>query len=186
MQANKSGTAYLRADHARFKDMFKNVLESQDSNYKTTQWNQLVKEMVQHEMVEEEVAHPIYVMVSKDKSIRDESLHQEADLNTKLKAIEFIKGSDPDFNTKVKSFYDSVLQHMKHEEEKEFPVLESKLAENYLADMESVMTVLKNVVPTRPHPMAPQKPSTGQTIIGPVQGLIDRITDYMTKEFPPK
>ena len=58
------------------------------------------------------------------------------------------------------------------------------LTKQELSDLYDLLMEAKNKAPTHPHPMAPQKPSTGNHIVVPVSAWMDKMRDQMGMKTP--
>jgi len=173
----------LREDHNKFRTTFKNLVNNPPVENRTALKNQLVKELSQHDNTEQHLVHPTYVYLKGDDSTHKTVLKQEETFVAKLHKFDKMDANDPKFSDAVKDLWKDLQQHMEEEENNEFSVIEKELPKNYLESLNTTISTLKNVQPTRPHPNAPLKPTTGNVVVGPIASFLDRLRD-LGREFP--
>lgn len=105
-----------------------------------------------------------------------------------LKVFQNMKAADPDYIPKLNEIWTPLTKHMKEEEEKDMPALESALAEK-AGPIESKNMSLsfgrtKAFVPSRSHPSAGEHPPF-ETVMGLLMAPMDHISDLFRK-FPDK
>jgi hypothetical protein len=105
-----------------------------------------------------------------------------------LKKFQNMKASDPDYINKLNEIWTPLSKHMKEEEDKDLPALESALTTHAGAgESESMSTSFgrtKAFVPSRSHPSAGEHPPF-ETVMGLLTAPMDHISDLFRK-FPDK
>lgn len=102
----------------------------------------------------------------------------------KLKTFQSLKAGTPDFIPTIKSLMADLSQHIKEEETADLIALDEAVNK---ADAESMATSFgrtKAFVPSRSHPMAPNKPPF-ETVVGLMTAPLDHLGD-MLRKFPDK
>jgi hypothetical protein len=73
----------------------------------------------------------------------------------------------------------SITEHVAEEENDVFPQFRTRVEPDELQKLGKTVQALKKVVPTHPHPMAPDHPPFN-ALLGPGAGLVDRLRDMLT------
>jgi hypothetical protein len=79
----------------------------------------------------------------------------------------------------MQQLMDAIKEHVAEEENDVFPQFRSKVDEDELNKLGETVQRLKKIVPTHPHPMAPDHPPFN-ALLGPGAGLVDRLRDMLT------
>ena len=85
----------------------------------------------------------------------------------------------PLWTATVRKFITVESEHLR-EEEVWLDELRKKLSTQDISDLYDTLVKGKESAPIYPHPMAPNKPSTGANILHPISGKIDRIVEKVT------
>jgi hypothetical protein len=93
-----------------------------------------------------------------------------------------LKAGTPDFIPTLKSLMDDLAQHIKEEETGDLPALESALSNEEGEKLAKSFGRTKAFVPSRSHPMAPNKPPF-ETVAGLLAAPLDHLGDLLRK-FP--
>jgi len=174
----------LRNDHNRFRTAFNTLLNNQSLNNRLQLKNQLVKELSQHDNVEQQVVHPVFRYLRGNESPVDKSiLNQETRLIEKIYEFDKLDINDSKFHSSLNDLFKVFTEHSEYEESNEFPAIETELPPDYLENLNSTIEAARKIAPTRPHPSAPLKPSTGGAIVSPIAAFIDKLRD-LRREFP--
>jgi len=73
----------------------------------------------------------------------------------------------------------AIRQHVQEEESEVFPQFRSRVDADELQKLGTVVQALKKVVPTHPHPMAPDHPPFN-ALLAPGAALVDRVRDMLS------
>jgi hypothetical protein len=100
----------------------------------------------------------------------------------KLKTFQSLKAGTPEFIPTLKSLMDDLSRHIKEEEIEDLINLDSSLTEADAHRMAKSFGRTKAFVPSRSHPMAPDKPPF-ETVVGLMTAPLDHLGD-MLRKFP--
>lgn len=90
--------------------------------------------------------------------------------------------SDDKFHSTLDSLWSTLSTHIEEEEQHDLPALEKALPKGEGESLAKSFARTKLFVPTRSHPMAPDKPPF-ETIVGLLTAPIDKLGD-MFRKFP--
>ncbi|KAJ3532818.1 hypothetical protein NMY22_g7591 [Coprinellus aureogranulatus] len=181
---NQTLLAAIKQDHREIEAFYNEYCKATDKEAQTKWANQLTWEIARHSIAEELVVYPLLEQAMGDKghgmAEHDREDHQA--VKDGLKKMEKLTVGTTEYNTTVKTIMEQLLQHIKLEEEVEFPQLESAIGhEKSVATAKSFQRT-KLMVPTRSHPSAPNKPPF-ETLAGLLAAPIDKLRDAFSK-FP--
>jgi hemerythrin superfamily protein len=145
----KSAIVHLLEDHEHLQHLFRSALDSTDTQFKTTRWREILKLLTQHEIIEKDLVHPIYLHLVGNKAEKHKVLDQEDAILAMLKEMENLQGEDASFNQQVDKLYKSFVRHVQEEEMVEFPAISDKIPQ-HLDFMGEVIEQLKGVAPSEP------------------------------------
>jgi hypothetical protein len=100
----------------------------------------------------------------------------------KLQAFQGLKAGTPEFIPSLKSLMDDLAQHIKEEETADLPALEGVLSRDDSQRLAKTFGRTKAFVPSRSHPLAPNKPPF-ETVAGLMAAPLDHLGDLLRK-FP--
>jgi hypothetical protein len=86
---------------------------------------------------------------------------------------------DEQFVPLVKQLQLDITEHVADEEGNVFPKFRAKVDKKELDQLGTVVEGLKKIVPTHPHPSAPDHPPFN-ALLGPGVGLVDRVRDLLS------
>jgi hypothetical protein len=90
-----------------------------------------------------------------------------------------MSADDPQFGVLMQQLMASIKEHVQEEENDVFPQFRTKVSPEELQKLGTTVEGLKRIVPTHPHPMAPDHPPFN-ALLGPGAGLVDRLRDMLT------
>ena len=167
-------TDALRHDHDEIRKMFRQV-ETASGEKRQELFQQLLSELVRHEVAEEEILRP----VSKHdagEAIANARLKEESAAEELLKEMEKLDTSSAEFSNKFAKLRREVERHAESEETKEFPRVAEKESKERLEQMGQAYETMKKAAPTRPHPSTPNTP-VANMLVGPFAAIADRARD---------
>ena len=159
----------LLADH----QAAKSLLEKGPTG---TDFNVVVRELVVHEVAEEEIVYPAFRRIGGTDTIAENRIAEQQEAEQLLQKMEHMDTSSAEFKDAFGNLRTAVLAHAQSEESEVFPKLQSSLQAAELQKLGKAYEVAKATAPTHPHPNAPNTPP-GNLVLGPVAGLIDRVRD---------
>jgi len=166
----------LRNDHQTVEKLFKQFEKLGDDAHKQkkTVVKKIIKELAIHAAIEEMVFYPaVRKAVKTAEDIVLEGLEEHHIVKWTLSELDGMDPSEERFDPKVKVLMESVRHHVKEEQEEMFPKVSKKLDRKQLEMLGKALATAKKVVPTKPHPKAPDAPP-GNLVAGAGAALLDR------------
>src|SRR5215217_7094390 len=137
-------------------------------------------ELVRHAIAEEMYVYPaIRKHLANGAEIAEHEISEHSEAEVTMKRIEKYKHDDPKLDTEMRELMRVIRHHVSEEEGDVFPKLAAALDRAELEQLAGKVQAAKKVVPTRPHPAAPDHPPFNK-LLGPGQGLVDRVRDALT------
>lgn len=137
-------TVIIKEDHRYVENLFEDyaTLETADIDEKQDLALRIVTELRKHSALEETVLYPALKLEFDEELVKlVEEAYVEHDLAKKLmEEITQMYAEDPQFDAKVMVLKESVLHHVKEEEEKILPAMEDEMDE---ADLDALGEKLK-------------------------------------------
>jgi iron-sulfur cluster repair protein YtfE (RIC family) len=164
----------LCEDHNEVRDLFRRV-ETATGTRKKELFEQLVGEIIRHEVAEEEILRPISQRDA-GKAIAQARMKEEGEAEGVLKEMERLDPSSSEFDKLFAKLRTAVERHAEAEETKEFPRIAKKESPEQLHRMGQAYEFAKRMAPTRPHPAVPNTPLVNM-LVGPLAAVIDRSRD---------
>ena len=166
----------LIQQHTRIRSLFSQVRDA-TGEHKQDLFHQLVRLQAKHESAEEQVVHPAARRVNESgEQVVRQALDEENDAKRALAELYDLGVEHPEFDARLTTFGNAVIEHAEHEERDEFTYLRSALSDERLRRMAGAVRAAEAVAPTRPHPGAPES-ATGNLLTGPPLALFDRMRD---------
>jgi hemerythrin superfamily protein len=170
--------AFLKAQHNLIEDMFEEVLHASDPKAREKPFIELRQLLAVHETAEEMVVHPrVRREADSGDGIVDARLREEHEAKELLSQIEKLDITSQEFIDEVTKLRDAVLDHARHEEDEEFPVLQREVDDNDLKRMGSAVRAAEAIAPTRPHPGV--ESAKLNFAVGPFASMLDRARDLI-------
>ena len=170
----------LEHDHREVEEMFAEFEKATDPKERRTIADKIIIELVRHSEAEEQAVYPAMrkALPDGDKLVEHEiSEHSEAE-----EVMKQLDGMDPDdaqFGVLMGQLQSAIAEHVKEEETDAFPRFRQNVSQDELDKLATVVQGLKKIVPTHPHPKAPDHPPFN-ALLGPGAGLLDRVRDLLT------
>ena len=178
VQSPDEVVAFLKAQHNLIEDMFDEVLHASDPKAREKPFVELRQLLALHETAEEMVVHPrVRREADAGDAIVDARLQEEHEAKELLSRIEKLDITSRQFIKEITKLRDAVLDHARHEEDEEFPVLERKVDADDLKRMGSAVRAAEAVAPTRPHPGV--ESAKLNFAVGPFASMLDRARDLI-------
>lgn len=166
----------LRHDHEQARELFAR-LQAATGKRKSDLFDRLVRDLVGHEVAEEEVLRPVSRRHAGQR-IAGARIKEEHRAEVLLKELQALDVACSQFDTKLKRLRRQVEAHAKAEETKEFPRVESRETAKRLEELAKSYRAAKKAAPTRPHPATPNTPEAN-LLLGPATALVDRTRDAL-------
>jgi hemerythrin superfamily protein len=171
----------LRDDHRTVEKLFKEF-EKAGPRAGKTKWklvDKIIEELSIHAMIEETIFYPAVrnaVEDAEDDVL--EALEEHHIVKWVLSELEGMTPKDERFDAKVTVLIENVRHHVKEEQDELFPEVRAAMTRKDLTTLGEAMAEAKKVVPTRPHPKAPDEPP-GNIVAGAVAGVVDKARDAL-------
>jgi hemerythrin superfamily protein len=172
----------LVRDHRAVEELFAEFerLPPDAHDRRKTISEQVVIELVRHAIAEEMYVYPaIREHLPNGGEIAEHEISEHSEAEVTMKRIEKYEHDDPKLDTEMRQLMQVIRHHVTDEEGDVFPRLAAALDRAELEKLGQQVEAAKKVVPTRPHPLAPDHPPFNK-LLGPGQGLVDRVRDALT------
>lgn len=122
---------YLRAQHSKFRKIFKAISETSNAKSKQTKFNALCKDLIKHEKMEQKAWYPI---LRKNKELNEIIKHLISEEKSAAKIIKKFKQTSFGIIWRLKfmKFKHDVDHHAKEEETELFPKVRQLLTKKEL------------------------------------------------------
>jgi hemerythrin superfamily protein len=178
VQSPEEVVAFLKAQHNLIEDMFDDVLHASDPQAREKPFVELRQLLAVHETAEEMVVHPrVRREADAGDDIVEARLKEEHEAKELLSEIEKLDITSQEFIDQVTKLREAVLEHARHEESEEFPVLQRELDTDDLKRMGSAVRAAEAIAPTRPHPGV--ESAKMNFAVGPFASMLDRARDLI-------
>jgi hemerythrin superfamily protein len=172
----------LVTDHREVEELFTEfeTLPPEAHDRRKTISEQVVIELVRHAIAEEMYVYPaIRKHLPDGAEIAEHEISEHNEAEVTMKRIEKYKHDDPKLDAEMRELIRVIRHHVSEEEGDVFPKLAAAMGRSELERLAGVVQAAKKVVPTRPHPLAPDHPPFNK-LLGPGQGLVDRVRDALS------
>lgn len=166
----------LRHDHEEVRQLFARIEEATGDERRDL-FQDLVGELVRHEVAEEEILRPVSKRDA-GEAIANARITEESEAEELLKEMEKMDPSSGEFAAKFAKLRDEVERHAAAEETQEFPKVAQAETAQRLEQMAKAYEAAKMMAPTRPHPATPNT-ATANMLVGPFATVLDRARDAM-------
>ncbi|AVT28336.1 hemerythrin [Plantactinospora sp. BC1] len=170
----------LLAQHARIEELFL-LVTGGDGETRRDAFDDLVLLLAVHETAEEEVVHPLARTLpgGGGDELVDDRLAEERQAKEMLKELVDGGVQADGFDEGVLLLREAVLQHARHEERYEFPLLRQHVPATRLRRLATALQAAEAVAPTRPHPGA--ESATANAALGLPLAVLDRVRDSLRR-----
>jgi len=170
----------LEHDHREVEQMFADYEQASTKEEKETLRDRIIIELVRHSEAEEQAVYPL---IRKNIDNGDQIIEHEIDEHSKaeriMKELDKMSADDPQFGVLMTQLMTAIKEHVAEEENDVFPQFRTKVDADELNKLGETVERLKKIVPTHPHPMAPDHPPFN-ALLSPGAGLVDRLRDLLT------
>jgi hemerythrin superfamily protein len=169
--------ALLKQDHREVEQLFKRFEKAGRDAHAAKR--KLVAAMIEalsvHAEIEEMVFYPaVRSDMPRSKSDVLEALEEHHVVKVVLSELEDLAPTAERFDAKVTVMMELVRHHVKEEEGELFPDVRRQIARRDLVELGERLREAKRIVPTRPHPWAPDEPPAN-AVVGGAVAVIDRV-----------
>lgn len=176
----------LTLDHREVEGLFVRIEQLAPGNPERKRLaDRAIRELVRHAEAEEVYVYPAAFrrFLPDGDAIADREIEEHSAAERSMKQLQGLAADDPFFDRLVADLMTEVREHVAEEEGSYFPMLAGSAPAEDLETLGRAVTAIKKVVPTRPHPAAPDRPPLN-LMLGPVVGLVDRLRDLVTGRRP--
>jgi hemerythrin superfamily protein len=164
----------LLEQHNQVKSLFGQLINA-TGDQKRELFQELVRLLAVHESAEEQVVHPVARKQAGDEVV-EARLREENEAKRALAELHDLGVDHPDFDVKLATLANAVLDHATHEEREEFPYLRQNVSAEQLRRMAGAVRAAEAIAPTRPHPRAGES-AAANLLAGPPIAVFDRARD---------
>ncbi|WP_019812324.1 hemerythrin domain-containing protein [Saccharomonospora halophila] len=167
-------------DHNSVERMFRELEDSSlEPAHKRELTEHVIAELVRHSVAEEQHMYPAARRsLENGNEIADHEIEEHAEAEQLMKQLENRDPAAADFDEVLGRLISAIRHHVADEENDLLPKLRQACDERELAELGQKVLDAKRTAPTRPHPMAPDKPPANR-ILDPGAGLVDRLRDRL-------
>ena len=149
-----------------------------------------IADVVIASLVRHSVAEEMYVYPAMREHLEDGESQVEHDIvehqavEETLKELEGLEPDDKRFPEVVDELRALLADHVRDEEEEQFPGLREKIPAEELVELRKKVEMAEKLAPTRPHPGAPHS-ELFHKVVGPGVGMVDRLRDAISGRITP-
>ena len=170
----------LEHDHREVEQMFADYEQASSNEEKETLRDRIIIELVRHSEAEEQAVYPL---IRKNIDNGDQIIEHEIDEHSKaeriMKELDGMDPGDPQFGVLMQQLMTAIKEHVSEEENEMFPKFRASVDQSELEKLGDTVKALKKILPTHPHPMAPDHPPFN-ALLAPGAALVDRARDLLT------
>jgi len=169
-------TREIKIDHDNVRDLFDRFKASTDADQKKAIANTLVREMAIHGDAEEISVYNHFA----EMGLGNEAAHnkeEHAEVKNAVYEADTTSLSDKDFDSVIARAATTFLDHAREEEEQQFELIKKALSPQENDKMAKEFLKARTMVPTRPHPWAPQSGGIAQKAAGIPGQMMDKMVE---------
>jgi len=170
----------LTEDHREVTDLLKEITTSSDPEVRRDLADIVIAELVRHSVAEEMHVYPVMRELLPDgEQAVDHDTKEHKEIERTLKELEGADATTPRFDELIVSLSATLDDHVRDEEDEQFPRLRSRVPQDRLVELGRKVETAKKAAPTRPHPATPNS-APFHKAVGPGVGLVDRLRDKVS------
>jgi len=178
-------TEDIKKDHRELEEAYHKYKSAPNMEEGKKWFNQFLWEICRHSVAEEVIMYNMLESIDDyGKQLSEESREGHRKLKVMLEDLRKEK-NDAEFDRKFDAVYKELMDHIKLEEGEDLPYLQKNISLEKRQAAARVFAMKKNLVPTRPHPEIPDKPTTLELALGLLATPVDKLRDLFT-DFPKK
>ncbi|MEO3761664.1 hemerythrin domain-containing protein [Mycobacterium sp. B14F4] len=167
-------------DHREFESVFTQIESGGDPRTQPDLVEHVIAGIVRHAVAEEQYLYPAARKVlSNGDEVTDHELEEHAEAEEIMKAIEKAGKDDSRYDDLVRKLIGEIRHHIEDEENDLLAELRDACTPEELQELSEKFQRAKAMAPTRPHPLAPDRPPANK-ILAPGAGLVDRLRDALS------
>ncbi|KAH9842425.1 uncharacterized protein C8Q71DRAFT_202758 [Rhodofomes roseus] len=172
-------TQEIKLDHDNVRELFDRYKATSDAKKKRAIANTLIREMAIHSDAEEVSVYNDYATVG----LSDVATHNKED-HAEVKKLVYAADSHgfdkPDYDDVLAKAVTAFDAHAREEETDQHPTLRQKLSAEDNNRIARAFLKARTMVPSRPHPWAPQTGGIAQKAAGAQGKLHDKVVETLT------
>lgn len=170
----------LEHDHREVEQMFTEYEQATDPQEKRTIVDRIIIELVRHSEAEEQAVYPlIRTHIENGAAIVEHEIDEHSQAERLMKELDGMNPGDPQFGVLMQQLMTAIKEHVAEEENVVFPQFRQTVSPEELDKLGTTVQALKKILPTHPHPMAPDHPPFN-ALLAPGAALVDRVRDMLT------
>ena len=170
----------LEHDHREVEEMFAEFDRATDPKERRTIVDKVIIELVRHSEAEEQAVYPaMRKSLPNGDALVEHEIEEHSEAEVVMKKLDGMDPEDPQFPVLMAQLQTAIREHVREEEGEAFPKFRAAVGQEELDKLGSTVEKLKKIVPTHPHPSAPDHPPFN-ALLGPGAGLLDRVRDMLT------
>jgi hemerythrin superfamily protein len=168
------------ADHREFESVFTEIESGGDPRTQPELVEHVIAGIVRHAVAEEEYVYPAArSALPNGDEIAEHEIKEHSEAEEIMKAIEGTDTQDSRYDDLVRQLIGDIRHHIEDEESDLLPALRDACSPEQLHELSEKFQRAKSMAPTRPHPLAPDRPPANR-ILAPGAGLVDRLRDALS------
>jgi len=170
----------LEHDHREVEEMFAEFAQATRAEEKRAIADKVIIELVKHSEAEEQAVYPLMAKkIEGGRELVDDEINEHSMAEKLMKDLDGLDADNPKFEVLMGQLKAAILQHVQEEEGVAFPKFREATTDDEREKLGTVVQGLKKIVPTHPHPMAPDHPPFN-ALLAPGAALVDRVRDLLT------
>jgi hemerythrin superfamily protein len=170
----------LEHDHREVEQMFAEFEGTDSAEEKRAIADKIIIELVRHSEAEEQAVYPAMARkIDGGKALVEDEITEHSAAEKIMKDVDGLDAGDPKLVVLMGQLKAAILQHVQEEEGEAFPKFREATTDDEREKLGAVVQGLKKIVPTHPHPMAPDHPPFN-ALLSPGAALVDRVRDLLT------
>jgi len=170
----------LEHDHREVEEMFAEFDKATDPKERRRIADKIIIELVRHSEAEEQAVYPAMKKALPDgDQLVEHEIAEHSEAEEVMKKLDGMDPEDAQFPVLMAQLKTAIAEHIKEEETDAFPRFRESVDQDELDKLGTVVQGLKKIVPTHPHPKAPDH-LPFNALLGPGAGLLDRVRDLLT------
>ncbi|OJA15610.1 hypothetical protein AZE42_09638 [Rhizopogon vesiculosus] len=175
-------TDAITHDHREMYAYYQQFKQNKGDTDAQGRWaHQLMWEVARHAVGEEIIVYPLMEkqLGEEGTKLADQDRNDHQTVKELLAKLEALQVGTAEFDSILERAMATLHKHNDSEEQNDLPRLEMVLHPDHSKEAAAQFRRTKHFVPTRPHPMAPNKPPY-ETLVGFMAAPIDKLKDLFT------
>jgi hemerythrin-like domain-containing protein len=170
----------LEHDHREVEEMFREYEQATTPADRRTIVDKVIIELVRHAEAEEQAVYPmIRSHIDDGDALVEHEIDEHSQAERIMKELDGMDPVNPEFGVLMQQLMTAIKEHVAEEENVVFPQFRQTVSAEELDKLGKTVQALKKIVPTHPHPKAPDHPPFN-ALLAPGVGLVDRVRDLLS------